>query len=91
MTNIYKAADVVGSTVRDYKGQSEIVNAVHQEAMKRFLMSVDTRYLEQPVLELYNQAWRKGWDKLDETGRSGIANASAEITRSCFITSFGIS
>lgn len=81
MNNIFNSASVVGSTVRDYKGQVEMAAAVHQAAMKKFLMPVDTRYLEPPVLELYNQAWRKGWDKLDETSRLNIANASAEISK----------
>lgn len=78
---IFAKANVTGSSIRSFKGQVEIATAIHKEAMKRYLMTIDTRYLEAPVLELYNQAWAKGWDKIDDEAKLDIANASATVEK----------
>ncbi len=53
----------VGGYVSD--GTKKVSQRITREAMIKWLLPIDTRLLDQPIAEIYNQTWAEMWGSLE--------------------------
>jgi hypothetical protein len=77
-TAIHRAAN---TRIGAFTGQVEFARRIHFEAMKKYLLPIDRRWLDDPVAAVVGEAWQKAWESLDEDGKLKMAKAAVETPK----------